>query len=887
MKMRSGLILCLFSTSFMWLCNAIDCEKPWKSFHRNCILFEKGQMLNWYQAQKKCEDQGASLISVNSYIEMKKLQFGLSRKGRITSNSELYWWVGLHLNRTAARWVWTDGDYLSRAATPWKPGEPDNRSGQENCADVHFSGKLSDKDCSEVKPYICERIKITQAPTRTTIPSTKTTLMTTSTTAATRTTTIITKPPTKRPSVVSTTTSTTTPTMPTSITTSHNQTERPMHNTYTTKTFITSSSSSSSMDKMTSRNGNEGCQQMTAYGITWPYTRTATTAKQPCIGTLGYARWTCAPLSGWVEQPDMSECASPNIQRVNRMLNSIETSKENPTVEDMISIAANLTESVVSSSDMSAADISTSTSILHQVIRGNPETVWETETLIKEVVKAGTYIFRKTETSGIIKTENKERAASELLHVVEHTTQSLVDGIKTPATITTKTEKLYLSVKVFNITAFPQDLEYNTAEDGTRFIIPNSALLRHTKDGFIKAVFMTHYNLGDMLSVHEHNDDITVGSNIITASLGTDKLVSLSSPVIFTIHLSKAFGKGAEPLCSFWDFSKGEYGKWSQNGCNFMGGNSTHVTCECNHLTNFAILMDVSGVEFTNQHAQFLRYITYIGCIISITCLALSWITFQCLRTLDCERNSIHKNLVFCLFVAELIFVVGIDRTDDRVTCAAIALLLHFFFLSSFVWMFLEAVHIIILLRQVFDTAKPNMKYYYLIGYGIPITVVGITAGIDFTAYGTEEYCWLTTTGWFIWSFTGPVAVILIINTSVLMFALSMVCRHSAYIFSRDNSQEGKFRAWIQGAFAIEVLLGSTWVFGYFFVNEATVIMAYIFTVLNSLQGLFIFIFHCLLNKKIRFEYKKLAHVRHNSQSSTKSASFKKKEGSYEVYVSN
>jgi len=48
---------------------ALDCERPWKSFHRNCILFEKGQMLNWYQAQKKCEESGASLISVNSYIE--------------------------------------------------------------------------------------------------------------------------------------------------------------------------------------------------------------------------------------------------------------------------------------------------------------------------------------------------------------------------------------------------------------------------------------------------------------------------------------------------------------------------------------------------------------------------------------------------------------------------------------------------------------------------------------------------------------------------------------------------------------------------------------------------------------------------------------------------
>ena len=72
-----------------------------------------------------------------------------------------------------------------------------------------------------------------------------------------------------------------------------------MHNTYTTKTSVSSdrgkhidkdlktTSSSSSMDKLTSGNGNEGCQQMTAYGITWPYTRTSTTVEQPCIDTSG------------------------------------------------------------------------------------------------------------------------------------------------------------------------------------------------------------------------------------------------------------------------------------------------------------------------------------------------------------------------------------------------------------------------------------------------------------------------------------------------------------------------------------------------------------------------------------------------------------------------
>ena len=32
------------------------------------------------------------------------------------------------------------------------------------------------------------------------------------------------------------------------------------------------------------------------------------------------------------------------------------------------------------------------------------------------------------------------------------------------------------------------------------------------------------------------------------------------------------------------------------------------------------------------------------------------------------ERNSIHKHLVFCLFVAEVLFLAGVERTDDKVT---------------------------------------------------------------------------------------------------------------------------------------------------------------------------------------------------------------------------
>lgn len=40
-----------------------------------------------------------------------------------------------------------------------------------------------------------------------------------------------------------------------------------------------------------------------------------------------------------------------------------------------------------------------------------------------------------------------------------------------------------------------------------------------------------------------------------------------------------------------------EVGDWSQDGCSLKEMNNTHVTCQCDHLTNFAVLMDVSGVE--------------------------------------------------------------------------------------------------------------------------------------------------------------------------------------------------------------------------------------------------------------------------------------------------
>lgn len=38
-------------------------------------------------------------------------------------------------------------------------------------------------------------------------------------------------------------------------------------------------------------------------------------------------------------------------------------------------------------------------------------------------------------------------------------------------------------------------------------------------------------------------------------------------------------------------------GEWSDEGCRVVDTNDEYTTCECDHLTNFAVLMDVTGTK--------------------------------------------------------------------------------------------------------------------------------------------------------------------------------------------------------------------------------------------------------------------------------------------------
>nr|XP_018668293.1 uncharacterized protein LOC100181704 [Ciona intestinalis] len=363
-------------------------------------------------------------------------------------------------------------------------------------------------------------------------------------------------------------------------------------------------------------------------------------------------------------------------------------------------------------------------------------------------------------------------------------------------------------------------------------------------------------------------DRYLVNSYVISASVQPAPVELLKTQKVKFLLKHKNTSVHCTMRCVFWKpklavVGNSSAGHWSTEGCKRIRSNNTHTECECDHLTNFAILMDVRGVQLDKINNEVLTYITWIGCSMSIVCLVMCVFCFNTLRGLRSIRTSIHKNLCFTLGLAQTAFLLGADKTSYPLLCPIIAGVLHYLFLTVFAWMCIEGMHLYVSLVKVFEIDKSSrLACYYAFAYGSPILVVAITAAIRYDGYGTTQSCWLhAKDDLMIWSFVGPALCVICVNIYFFFIAMRVMRSHRITT-PAHRSRLAKTKTWIKGSSVLLCLLGITWIFGVFFVDSKSVVMAYLFTTCNALQGVFIFIFHCLLNERVRTELAKYARRR-------------------------
>ncbi|XP_029939226.1 adhesion G-protein coupled receptor D2-like [Salarias fasciatus] len=469
---------------------------------------------------------------------------------------------------------------------------------------------------------------------------------------------------------------------------------------------------------------------------------------------------------------------------------------------------------------------------------------------------------------------------------IDHLTEALADILSTERrgfTLSTKNIDVYIKWQklsqdscnqVFKPSAVGSDTPSSSSSLDELFI-PDTELQKIQAQGHEEVMFIhTHYShLSEIVSAAKtptsgSQDTATrsfpghLASAVISATL-RDASTAQTIPVAVQYTLSSSnvveYSQNVSPLCAFWNFSlmHTHVDSWSSEGCTVVFAGTSVTSCRCNHTTNFAVLMNYLESKWTPEEELFLTKLTFIGSGASLCALMVTLMLFTVLDIPKSDRTSIHKNLFIALICAQVILLCSGSAIHNKVACTLVAALLHLFFMAAFSWMLVEGLLLWSKVVAVNLTEDQHMKYYYLIGWGLPVLIVTITLASASGKYSADNYCWLSVQNGIIWGFAGPVIFIIMVNilvlTRVVVITISTAKRRSIMLAMGTSPVEQAYeqiRAAVKAVLVLLPILGLTWLCGV--LVPFSIVMAYIFILLNSLQGLFIFLIYGVYNTEVR-----------------------------------
>ncbi|KAF3688267.1 Adhesion G-protein coupled receptor G7 [Channa argus] len=230
------------------------------------------------------------------------------------------------------------------------------------------------------------------------------------------------------------------------------------------------------------------------------------------------------------------------------------------------------------------------------------------------------------------------------------------------------------------------------------------------------------------------------------------------------------------------------------------------------------------------EYAEALGVISIIGLSISIVCLVVTIIYH--IKEKIVKGDDLNSQITqLCIFVSLLAFILtflfGVENSSrqdddpvefsqdniipksdehidpDRGSCTAVAALLHFLLLATFMWNSLYGTLLLVLTKMTKNVPSHWIPVSFAAGYGVPAVIMAITLAVTYSVDDPLEY------------------------------------RQEEFT---NCCSSKKF---LQG-FSVAVILGLTWVVGYlvlFTTGVAHLVLSIFFCLLTTTQGVQIFFF--------------------------------------------
>ncbi|XP_041856249.1 adhesion G-protein coupled receptor V1 [Melanotaenia boesemani] len=217
------------------------------------------------------------------------------------------------------------------------------------------------------------------------------------------------------------------------------------------------------------------------------------------------------------------------------------------------------------------------------------------------------------------------------------------------------------------------------------------------------------------------NDTFTaVSGKVFSASLqgrGSRPLED-GNEVIYRIHAPGQQVKPGESVCLLWNQTTAS---WSSDGhyCRIVKESENYVECACSHLSVYA------------AHAEFAMLASYNDAFYASGFICISGFALAIMSHVLCSRfpmfaaKLLTHMMVGCLGT-QICFLVSAfrGRLFSEDSCAALALFSHYFHLSQFFWMLIQAVNFWQVLVMNDEHTERQYLLYFLLGWGLPVLVI-------------------------------------------------------------------------------------------------------------------------------------------------------------------
>ncbi|KAJ7390600.1 hypothetical protein OS493_023989 [Desmophyllum pertusum] len=360
-------------------------------------------------------------------------------------------------------------------------------------------------------------------------------------------------------------------------------------------------------DKVSPSGIREVCEVEKALGILWKKTVAGRYSAHPCPrGAKGFIKRRCEADSRWLP-PDFSECVSNDYQTLYDKSKKLATGADpSPLIREL----SQLTTQNIDNSLIFGGDLNRATDIMAAIVQHNGQTelLDMTREDVENFVRASSNLLDMTNQQEWINIQKNKPGTADVLRSMEmFALQAAMRLPREDMADPTITNNIIIKMDrksagddglTFPDFSNPKISRWDARHDV--IALPSSVFER----GEVSTASISFKSLPYLLPDSNVSTGLGPNSKVISTVLHPHPQGKITPPV--TVVLSHIKRRRGNPKCVFWDYTLNPHrgGAWSSRGCWLAFSNHSHSICQCSHLSNFAVLMDLSSDEVSQKEQK-------------------------------------------------------------------------------------------------------------------------------------------------------------------------------------------------------------------------------------------------------------------------------------------